>query len=221
MKSRDDPKFKQLIAFIDLVFNVMMAFAFLFILAFALMSVQSKNQPTVEMKAELMIIFTWPEWSPDDLDVWLRLPSGQAVWWQNTTGGLANLERDDWGLERDITTTTEGEYVINPLNREVIILRSLIPGTYQVNVHYWLQRQLPPGVPTTQAIPQPPYPVKVEMVRLNPFYTEIVKVDLTLEEQGQEKSAFGFTVTPNGDIVGIDHVFRPFVTEATLESRTR
>ncbi len=214
MKQSDDPKFKQLIGFIDLVFNQMMGYAFLFILAFTLVSHIQNKDAKIDPKAEAMIVFTWPDWSPDDLDVWVQLPSGQSVWWQNKNGGLVNLERDDYGLINDITNTPEGPQ-INPQNREVMVFRGMVPGRYQVNVHYWLKRTVPPQVnelAIKPTIPQPPYPVKVTFVRLNPFYKEIISVDLILEAQGQELSAFGFTITPQGEVVDIDRIERRFVT---------
>lgn len=213
-KPRRDRRHEAFLPFLDLLFNVMLAFVFLFIVAFIL--INNNQKKTIEPKAEAMIVFTWPDWAADDLDVWVQLPNGQAVWWQNKNGGLVNLERDDIGLLNDITIQPGGtEIVVNPINREVAIFRGMVPGTYQVNIHFYLKRPTPPAVVAmNKEIPQPPYPVTVEMVRLNPSYQSIVKVELTMEQQGQEKSAFGFTITPDGQITNIDHVERKFVISA-------
>ena len=60
-------------AFIDLLFNIVIGVAFLFILAFLLINPVAKKQD-IESKADYLIILTWDVESQDDIDLWVRDP---------------------------------------------------------------------------------------------------------------------------------------------------
>jgi hypothetical protein len=209
-RTHHNSRYGENIAFLDLLFNIMLAFVFLFVVAFVL--INNNQKKTIEPKAEMMIILTWPDYAADDIDIWLQHPNGQPIWWMNKNGGLVNLERDDLGLPNDITTTPDGYIKINPINREVIIFRGLVPGVYQANVHVFAKRgpDLRMSREQIDKIVPLPYKVQVELVRLNPAYQSVTKVELLLEQQGQELSAFGFTILPDGTIANIDNVERKF-----------
>jgi len=214
---RDDPKYKQLIAFIDLVFNIMMAFAFLFILAFALMNIQDSKKTKIDSKAEALITMTWPDNAVEDLDLWMLLPGGKYVSFKNTNTDLANIERDDRGMYGDYITTPEGRTVRNPVNKEVITLRGLTPGKYTVAMHFYSGMSGMDGMmgqltaEERAQIPKTPYKVQVQLVKLNPTYREIVTVELVAQHPGSETTAFSFTITDSGEIINIDRTERLFV----------
>lgn len=214
---RDDPKYKQLIAFIDLVFNIMMAFAFLFILAFALMNIQDSKKTKIDSKAEALITMTWPDNAVEDLDLWMLLPGGKYVSFKNTNTDLANIERDDRGMYGDYITTLEGRTVRNPVNKEVITLRGLTPGKYTVAMHFYSGMSGMDGMmgqltaEERAQIPKTPYKVQVQLVKLNPTYREIVTVELVAQHPGSETTAFSFTITDSGEIINIDRTERLFV----------
>lgn len=214
---RDDPKYKQLIAFIDLVFNIMMAFAFLFILAFALMNIQDSKKTKIDSKAEALITMTWPDNAVEDLDLWMLLPGGKYVSFKNTNTDLANIERDDRGMYGDYITTPEGRTVRNPVNKEVITLRGLTPGKYTVAMHFYSGMSGMDGMmgqltaEERAQIPKTPYKVQVQLVKLNPTYREIVTVELVAQHPGSETTAFSFKITDSGEIINIDRTERLFV----------
>ena len=66
-------------AFIDLLFNVLIGFVFMFILAFLLINPISKKKD-IEEKAEYVITMTWPKHLDDDLDLWLETPDNKIVY---------------------------------------------------------------------------------------------------------------------------------------------
>ena len=58
------------VAFIDLLFNTLVGFVFLFILAFILINPIAKKSD-IEVVAEFIVKINWPDASPDDIDLWM------------------------------------------------------------------------------------------------------------------------------------------------------
>jgi len=108
------------------------------------------------------------------------------------------LDHDDLG--------TNGSYQLNgQLKRvgshlETITLRAIVPGTYVVNVHvYRINRTAPgDGGSAVESKPVLPYPVHVTLTKLNPRVDEVASVDVVMHELGEQRTAFAFTVLPNG-----------------------
>jgi len=222
MNNNDNPKYKQQIAWIDLVFNMMMAFAFLFVLSFVQIAVAKKDAQKIDPKAEMMIQMTWPDNAVEDIDLWLRLPDGTIVSFKNKSGGLANLERDDRGTYGDQVETPTGP-VHNPINKEVIMIRGLVPGTYTVNVIFYSDMKNYPHIvmghiiPDEPNLPKPPYKVKVELSKLNPSYKEIAMNEVVISTPNEERTAFSFTITETGAVVDINKFDRPFGAASSLQ----
>ena len=62
------------IAFIDLLFNTLVGFVFLFVLAFILINPVAKKA-NVEVIEEFIITTQWPDNSEDDIDTWVKDPA--------------------------------------------------------------------------------------------------------------------------------------------------
>ena len=58
-------------SFLDLLFNMLLAFACLFVLAFALIN---QNKKTPDVKASYLITFTWPKELDNDVDAYVEDP---------------------------------------------------------------------------------------------------------------------------------------------------
>ena len=56
------------VAFIDLLFNTLVGFVFLFVMAFILINPIAKKS-NVEIVAEFIVKINWPSDSPDDIDL--------------------------------------------------------------------------------------------------------------------------------------------------------
>ena len=104
--------------FTDLLFNALLGFTFLFLVAIMFMNPEAKTG-IIDPKAEYILTITWEDNSPDDIDVWVEDPEGQLVYFRATEAGLLHLDRDDRGLIND-TITISGEEVQNPLNLSLI-----------------------------------------------------------------------------------------------------
>ena len=87
------------LAFVDLLFNLILGFAFLFIVAFFLINDPTEDKD-VEAKVEYMIIMDWDGNRDIDMDLWVQSPSG-LVGFRSPNIGYVNLDRDDLGHRND------------------------------------------------------------------------------------------------------------------------
>lgn len=174
-------------SFLDLLFNMLLAFTALFVLAFAMIN-QNRQTKNVEAKAEYIITVSWPSDFDDDIDTYVEDPEGHLVMFRRREDGLMHLDRDDLGKRNDTVQTPFGP-VSYPENREIVSLRGIVQGEYVVNVHAYLKND--PN----------PVPVTVQIDRINPYGTVALKT-VTLFKSGDEKTVVRFTLNKKGDIIG-------------------
>ena len=187
------------LSFLDLLFNTVLCFAALFALSFIL-SNPSKQDKTVEVKAEFIITVTWPNDLNNDVDTYVEDPQGRLVAFMRREEGLMHLDRDDVGKFNDILSTPFGDVEYNE-NREVVTLRGTIEGEYVVNVHMYMQRS-----------EQGATPVRIQLDKINPFQIVTVK-DVVLDITGSEKTAFRFTVDKEGEVSDVNELPKTLTTE--------
>ena len=97
----DSPRFKSTIGFIDLLFNILLGFAFLFIIAFLLIKPEAKKED-FERRAEFVIVMEWNHEMPDDIDLYVQDPTGDIVSFRHPIVNFMNLDKDDLGYVNDI-----------------------------------------------------------------------------------------------------------------------
>ena len=78
------------LAFVDLLFNLILGFVFLFIISFILINDPEKKE-SIEQKAEYMIILSWDDDLNNDIDLWVQGPS-VTVGFRNTQQGNMFLD---------------------------------------------------------------------------------------------------------------------------------
>lgn len=199
------------LAFLDMLFNMALAFAFLFLMSFIL--IRPPTEPTkksVEMKAEFVITMAWPDGALDDQDIWVKMPDGRMVGYSNKDIGVMTLDRDDrGGMGNTYIDPVDGTMKIQNIRREIVTVRAIIPGRYVVNVHTFSARQEYSGIVSKSVLP---YKVDVSMIKLNPRVEEITKQQVLMEKLNDQKTAFAFTVDAEGNISNIEtDVDEPFV----------
>lgn len=181
-RSRQDP-------FIDLLFNALLGFTFLFLVAIMFMNPEAKSG-IIDPKAEYIITVTWPDNNPNDIDTWVEDPDGRVIWFRNPESGLIHLDRDDRGSVSD-TIKVDGQEVVNPLNQEVVTIRGTVQGEYVVNTHYYASDN------------EEPVDVTVKVEKVNPKL-EVVYYDThTLQQEGDEKTAVRFKIDRDGDVIDV------------------
>jgi hypothetical protein len=183
--------------FTDLLFNALLGFTFLFLIAIMFMNPVAKKG-IINPKAEYIITVAWPDHSPDDVDTWVEDPNGNLIWFRNREAGLVHLDRDDRGRIND-TITINGEEIQNPLNQEIVTIRGVVPGEYVINVHYY-------ATETQQALP-----VTVKVSKINPTLEIVYYGDTLLEKKGDEKTAVRFVIDKSGSVTQVSHINKSLV----------
>lgn len=185
-------KYKSTLAFTDLLFNVLIGFAFLFIVAFILIN-PITEEANIQAKAEFMVIM---EWDPDsfyDIDLWMKDPTGTVVGFPNKDAGWLHLDRDDLGTTNDTILMANGEPKVIRLNREIMTVRGIMPGEHIVNVHFYSA--------TKGAIEfNKPTEVMIQVIKINP-YGEIYNGVEVLYRPADERTAIRFTVDKKGNVI--------------------
>lgn len=176
-------------AFTDLLFNLLIGFVYLFVLAFILINPITKKSDA-PVKAEYMIILEWDETVNDDIDLWVRGPDGTIVSFFKSSFNYLNLEKDDLGHIND-RYTENGVTRIIPINREVVMVRGRMVGEYKVVGHVY-RRHIEDGQP----LPGPSF-MTVTIAQLNPYREHFVK-QYTYHTKGQLITLINFTI--NSDL---------------------
>ena len=179
-------------AFTDVLFNVLLGFAFLFILSILLID-DSREEGKVSPKAEMLITVRWPDRHPDDVDTLVEGPGGELLWYNNRDAGLMHLDRDDRGRLAD-QVVLDGEKVSNPLNQETVTLRALQPGEYVVNLLHFKSNYAED------------LPVTVKVEKLNPEVSLVYYGKRELTGAGDEQTAVRFTIGPEGEVKGTNEL---------------
>lgn len=102
-----------------------------------------------------------------------------------------HLDRDDLGTAND-KIDIDGQSVTIKLNREVVTLRGILPGEYNISIHYYRKHKED----------DVPVPVTVEVVKINP-YSVVYKQTQDFTAQGQGINYYKFTVRPDGNFENV------------------
>jgi len=183
MAASDDGTF---VPFTDMLFNVVIGLAFMVFIAFSLINPTAKSG-AVELKAELLITMNWPDNDTDDMDIYVRDPAGNIVWYHGREAGLMHLDHDDRGSARE-RISVNGQTIQNPLNQEIVTVRGIVPGEYVVNAHLFLAT-------STNKLP-----VSVKVEKLNPTASVVFYGTHEFDHKGQEETFVRFTLDPDGKV---------------------
>lgn len=178
------------ITFNDMLFNVLLGFVVLFVIAFLLINPITKRND-IPAKVELMIVVEWDNMSLSDIDTWVQYNENLPTGFNNRESSGMNLERDDLGQQND-KVVIDGETQVIYVNREVVNIRGIMPGDYYINIHSYSFRDL-----------QLPLKVKVTVIDVNPTYSEAYTLEYEFNDRNVIKRPPAFTVNEEGQIVDI------------------
>lgn len=173
----------------DLLFNMLLLFIAMTALLFMLINVKKKKHD-VENKAEFIITLEWDSKVDDDIDLWLRDPTGHTVWFQQKTGPVSVLERDDLGYRND-SFEYNGEQITYDQNREMVTIRKSIEGRYNINIHAYTKRSIEPTK------------CSVRIEKINPYKLIFIK-EFELEGRGDKMTNLNFELDKDGDVINVD-----------------
>ncbi len=184
------------LAFVDLLFNLIVGIAFLFIVSFLLINDPTKEE-NVRPMAEYMVILTWEGQKNSDIDLWMEGPSG-VVGFQSPNSGFMYLDKDDLGHKNDYIFK-DGKREVLFVNREIINIRGIQEGEYIVNIHYY-------GGPDATK----PVNTSLEVIKLNPFAI-VYESSQIMQRRGQEKTVVRFKMDEKGNPAGISFLKKSLV----------
>lgn len=169
------------------VFRDVILLALIGFVAMVVMLLPHIKRTTEEAKdhkapGNVIVEMHWPSEMQYDVDLWVKGPNSLPVGFWNQGNEVFNLLRDDLGGEGDATNE----------NYEVSYSRGIVPGEYIVNVHMY--GPLPPNTTVPVNI--------VVSVRHKDYYTrQILQTTVNLTKKNQEKTAYRFRLTSEGDLV--------------------
>ncbi len=185
------------VGFTDLLFNALLGFVVMFVLAFLLINPVAKSG-AIDPKAEFLITLNWPDGRLEDVDLYVEDPLGELVWFRSREAGLMHLGGGGGGVVNDAIEVA-GRRVINPINQETVSIRGIEPREYVVNLHLYRAAGAGPVLAT----------VKVE--KLNPSVQLVFYGPVTLIEQGDERTAVRFLVGGDGRVLDVNQLPKSIV----------
>lgn len=181
-------KYSSNLAFVDLLFNLLVGFTSLFIIAFLMINPIAKDgevTPPVRLFVEI-------EWDADinkDIDLFVRGPDNRTVFFGRKDNGYITLERDDLGWMSD-TYVINGRETIVRRNYEIANFSDLPPGEYIIAVFYYSQSG-------------PPIDIKTNVRTISPHRVVYQGVSEGLTAR-TERTVVSFVVDENGKVTDIN-----------------
>jgi hypothetical protein len=185
--------------FYDMLFNMLIAFVFCFIIALLAMNPKALKAGDIPSKAEYIINVSWPDRNPNDIDTWVQDPGGNLVWFRAREAGLMYLDRDDRGDGND-AIIINGQRIQSPFRQEVVTIRGIVPGEFTVNLQYYDSKD---GQPVQATI---------SVIKVNPRADVVYYGQLTLARKGDEATAVRFTVLPDGQVTNVNTLPKKLVS---------
>ena len=196
-----------LLAYVDMLFAMLLGLFSIFILAFMLINPKATNQSKIDSRVQLQILMTWDDHSPNDIDLWVLDPEGSHIGYSNRENSYMSLDRDDLGQSNDYTVV-DGKQVPIYVNREVTSIRVRHPGRYTVNAYFY---SLHADIVTGQ-YKREPEEVKVELDNITPNYQILQTASIMLARPTDEATAFSFTIEQDGSVDKFTTDSVPFIT---------
>jgi|TARA_Y100000294_G_scaffold147449_1_gene143326 hypothetical protein len=190
----NNEKFKSTIGFTDLLFNILVGFAFLFIIAFLLIKPEAKKED-FNRRAEFVVVLEWDNDANGDIDLYVEDPTGKQVSFRYHNHNYMHLDKDDLGSMNDTVVNADGSISTVKINREVVTIRGIIEGEYIINAHYYSLRSYDKINPK-----KPVVTVRVELHKANPYSIMWVG-EKEFNHRGQEETFLRFRLDKDGRIL--------------------
>jgi len=178
--------------FIDVLFCcLLMLVAILYLL-----KTEDNNQKMRPPNVMYQVILTWDGKSEDDLDLWVEASSGHIVSFNRREGGagsLVSLDHDALGYSRNNRIHGDEDGSVVNKNEEIVSFRGIFVGENTVNVHVYAK------------VDDEPVTATITLIKIKPF-EEIVKKEIVLSADGEEKTAFRFITDGAGSVKEINEL---------------
>ena len=190
----NNEKYKSTIGFTDLLFNILVGFAFLFIIAFLLIKPEAKKED-FNRRAEFVVVMEWDHDASGDIDLYVEAPTNKQVSFRYHNHNFMHLDKDDLGAMNDTVINADWSTTTIAINREVVTIRGIIKGEYVINGHYYSLRSYDKIKPKKPAIT-----VRVELHKVNPYSIMWVG-EKEFTHRGQEETFLRFRLDKDWNII--------------------
>lgn len=186
-------KYSSNIAFTDLLFNLLIGFTSLLLIAFLLIN-PIAEEGKIDPEIEFLITSSWEDDSGIDIDLWIKGPDGTVVGFPQKDGRYMVLERDDLGDHNDMYMINGESYLIER-NLETLSINGIVPGEYFVSVHNY-------NTTWENAKEEYPTPVTIDLMDIRPYSLRISK--RVVVHFKEEVPVFSFIVDRDGSILDLN-----------------
>jgi hypothetical protein len=169
--------------FRDVIFLALAGFVAVVLLLLPHLHPPKEAEAAVRSPGNVIVEIRWPDEVDADVDLWVQAPGDTPVGYSNKGGTIFNLLRDDQGQRGDTTG----------LNYEISYSRGVPVGEYTVNVHLYRNTGGYASIPVTISVS-----VKGQT---NESARRVLATDLRLEFEGEERTAFRFSLDDKGRLV--------------------
>lgn len=196
-------KFNTAIAFTDMLFNILMGFFMLLMIALMIINPEKKKKDEispVEIKSNVMVEIEWPGNFLSDVDLFVQLPNNEIVYFSNKDIPGAQLDRDDRGTLTDKLRMPDGSYQIIRENWEHVFITKPIPGWYTVNIVMFSMKD------------RGRVPVKVKVQKFKPYKLILHKREF-LTYTKEEITQIRFKLDAKGMVVKTNNNFKSLLRQ--------
>lgn len=164
----ENPKYSANRSFMDFMFILVCCLTLFFVLT--LMQILKNNEGIIH-KAEFVMTLTWDKHDQNDIDLWLKDPQGNIIYYKDKEVASMFLDRDDLGHQND-EIVINGKKTIIYINQEIISVRAIIPGKWTAALHFYKRHD--------KSKPGTIIPVTVRLDKMNPKITIVFQQELKM-----------------------------------------
>ncbi len=169
--------------FRDVIFLALAGFVAVVLLLLPHLHPPKEAEAAVQSPGNVIVEIRWPDELDADIDLWVEAPGDVPVGYSNKGGTIFNLLRDDLGQRGDTTA----------LNYEISYSRGVPSGEYTINVHLYRNSGGYASIPVN---------VSVSLkARTNESARRVLATELLLEREGEERTAFRFSLDREGRLL--------------------
>ena len=184
-------------AWLNITTKLLFSFVALFILAVLLVNAETENKKSDFLpKAEFLVVLDWEDGSQNDIDLWIKDPTGAIVGYPRKQSGAAFLDVDNLGRGTNAYIGADGAEHEAESRREIITVRQIIPGPWSVSVHYFSGRG--------------PNKATVTILKMNP-YAQVLLRKVELDTVKQEIGIASIEMDGDGNVISVTPDSQPFV----------
>ncbi len=169
--------------FRDVIFLALAGFVAVVLLLLPHLHPPKEAEAAIRSPGNVIVEIRWPDEIDADIDLWVQAPGDTPVGYSNKGGTIFNLLRDDLGRRGDSTE----------LNYEISYSRGVPAGEYTVNVHLYRNSGGYVSIPVTISVS-----VKAKS---NESARRVLTTELLLENEGEERTAFRFSLDDKGRLM--------------------